>query len=35
MMAAVSTAETPVNFYKIHGALFNKKAIFIFAALRT
>jgi hypothetical protein len=35
MMEAVSTSETSVNFYQIHGATSQKTIIFILAAVRT
>jgi hypothetical protein len=35
MMEAISTSETSVNFYEIHGATSQKTAIFILVVLRT
>jgi hypothetical protein len=35
MMEAVSTSETSVSFYRLHGVTTQKTAIFIFAAVRT
>jgi hypothetical protein len=34
MMEAVSTSETSVNFYQIHGATSQKTVLFILAAVR-
>jgi hypothetical protein len=35
MMEAVSTSETSVIIYRLHGATWRKTAIFILVALRT
>jgi hypothetical protein len=35
MMEAVSTSETSVNFYRLHGTTSQKKVIFILATMRT
>jgi hypothetical protein len=35
MMKAASNSKTSVNVYQIHGAVFQKAAIFILAPVRT
>jgi hypothetical protein len=35
MIEIASTSETPVNFYRLHGATSQKTVIFILAAGRT
>lgn len=35
MIEAVTTDETPINFYQTCGAITQKKANFVLAALRT